>query len=74
MRTAGCVLQSSNDPGSNEFIISDSAFFMAPDACLKLLEFYNKHNPLKCEVDAYGDFLQVIQVNFLRSRETGRCK
>ena len=57
--TSGCVQRSSSEMGSNEFIISDSAFFMAPDACLKLLDFYNQHNPLTCEVDAYGDFLQV---------------
>ena len=57
--TKGCVQHMKNTHGVNEFVLSDSAFFISPPASMKLLDFYNQHSPLKCELDAYGDFLQV---------------
>uniref|UniRef100_H2XT72 GDP-fucose pyrophosphorylase domain-containing protein n=1 Tax=Ciona intestinalis TaxID=7719 RepID=H2XT72_CIOIN len=54
--TPGCVLTTA----SSEIVLTDSAFFMAPDVCNKLRLFYNSHKPLTCEIDAYGDFMQAL--------------
>ena len=44
---------------SKTTVLTDSAFFMSPPICRKLINFYNNVRPLTCEIDAYGDFLQV---------------
>ncbi|XP_026690022.2 fucose-1-phosphate guanylyltransferase [Ciona intestinalis] len=54
--TPGCVLTTA----SSEIVLTDSAFFMAPDVCNKLRLFYKSHKPLTCEIDAYGDFMQAL--------------
>uniref|UniRef100_H2YSE9 GDP-fucose pyrophosphorylase domain-containing protein n=1 Tax=Ciona savignyi TaxID=51511 RepID=H2YSE9_CIOSA len=54
--TDGCVIRN----GAEELVLTDSAFFMAPDVCEKLRKFYTSHKPLTCEIDAYGDFMQAL--------------
>jgi len=61
----GCILRFSDTSGMKECVATDSAFFMAPDVCNTLLNFYKRSKPLKCEIDAYGDFLQVCSKEWL---------
>ncbi|KAK3100415.1 hypothetical protein FSP39_019622 [Pinctada imbricata] len=42
---------------------TDSSFFFAMDVSKKLIEFYENHGPIDCEIDAYGDFLQALGPN-----------
>lgn len=39
---------------------TDSAYYMDRATAKHLLTFYDKHVPLTCEIDAYGDFLQAL--------------
>ncbi|WAQ99604.1 FPGT-like protein [Mya arenaria] len=39
---------------------TDSSFFFAHDVTKKLLQFLEAIGPVKCEIDAYGDFLQAL--------------
>nr|CAB3246990.1 fucose-1-phosphate guanylyltransferase-like [Phallusia mammillata] len=55
--TNGCVQKTAL---GEDIVITDSAFYMAPDVCRKLLKFYCDNKPLTCEIDAYGDFLQAL--------------
>ena len=48
------------DQFSGKMALTDSAFFMSSQVCSKLLEYYQTVRPLKCELDAYGDFLQAL--------------
>lgn len=41
-------------------IFSDSAFFFDHTITKKLIKFYRSHQPLKCEISSYGDFLQPL--------------
>ena len=55
----GCVHEMKNEDGAKEMVLTDSSYFISPPAMIKLLNLYNEHLPLTCELDAYGDFLQV---------------
>lgn len=54
-QTYHCVVQEKD--GQN-WVITDSAFFISKITTKKLLNFYEKYKPITCEIDAYGDFLQ----------------
>ncbi|KAF8796965.1 Fucose-1-phosphate guanylyltransferase like protein [Argiope bruennichi] len=41
-------------------VFSDSAFFFDHTITKKLIKFYKKNKPLKCELSSYGDFLQPL--------------
>lgn len=56
MRASGAVFLTNGE----EYVFSDSAYFMDMDAAHLLLEWYRKRNGLNCEIDAYGDFLQAL--------------
>ncbi|XP_012615827.2 fucose-1-phosphate guanylyltransferase isoform X1 [Microcebus murinus] len=44
----------------SDFVYTDSLFYMDHASANKLLAFYKKIGTLNCEIDAYGDFLQVL--------------
>jgi len=37
----------------------DSNFFFDTNVAKSLLQYYRNVKPLRCEIDAYGDFMQV---------------
>lgn len=37
----------------------DSNFFFDTNVAKSLLQYYRSVKPLRCEIDAYGDFMQV---------------
>ena len=41
-------------------VYTDSAYYVDRATAKHLLSFYEKHAPLTCEIDAYGDFLQAL--------------
>lgn len=41
-------------------VYTDSAFFFDRNTAKLLLDFWNQHKPITCEIDAYGDFLQAL--------------
>ncbi|TRY83209.1 hypothetical protein DNTS_014144 [Danionella cerebrum] len=43
-----------------EFVCTDSTYYVDYGTALKLLSFFREINPLMCEIDAYGDFLQAL--------------
>lgn len=43
-----------------QFAYTDSVFFFDVETAKKLLDFYKKEDPLMCEIDSYGDFLQAL--------------
>lgn len=47
------------DGNAQERALTDSCFFISSEAMQKLEQFYEANKPLDCEIDAYGDFLQV---------------
>ena len=55
-KTRHCVVQEKD--GQN-WVMTDSSFFVSKGAVKTLLDFYQSNSPLNCEIDAYGDFLQV---------------
>ena len=57
MRSAGAVFTHNSE---EEYIYSDSAYFMDMPTSIILLDWYRKRGDLKCEIDAYGDFLQAL--------------
>lgn len=56
MRSSGAVFRQDNE----EFIYSDSAFFMDYATTKLLLDWSKQNGALDCEIDAYGDFLQAL--------------
>ncbi|XP_042537417.1 fucose-1-phosphate guanylyltransferase [Dipodomys spectabilis] len=44
----------------SEYVYTDSLFYMDYKSAKKLLAFYEQIGTLKCEIDAYGDFLQAL--------------
>ncbi|XP_066936214.1 fucose-1-phosphate guanylyltransferase-like [Clytia hemisphaerica] len=56
MRSCGAVFLKEEE----EYIYSDSAYFMDIETGLLLLDWYRKRNGIQCEIDAYGDFLQAL--------------
>ena len=43
-----------------EYVYSDSVYFMDMSSALLLLQWYRNRGGLQCEIDAYGDFLQAL--------------
>ncbi|XP_071950374.1 fucose-1-phosphate guanylyltransferase-like [Antedon mediterranea] len=58
MKEMGAVRQHSS--GSKDFVFTDSAYFMDYHTANRLIDFYQNHAPILCEIDAYGDFLQAL--------------
>ncbi len=56
MRSSGAVFMKNDE----EFVYSDSAFFVDYATIKILLEWYKKKGGIDCEIDAYGDFLQAL--------------
>ncbi|XP_065903265.1 fucose-1-phosphate guanylyltransferase-like [Dysidea avara] len=54
MESNGAVI-----PGTKQVYVDNSYYFDRATA-KRLNEFYLKHKPLTCEIDAYGDFLQAL--------------
>lgn len=44
----------------NEMVLTDSCFFFSHDIADKLMLYYRANEPLNCEIDSYGDFLQAL--------------
>uniref|UniRef100_A0A3Q4A8H1 GDP-fucose pyrophosphorylase domain-containing protein n=1 Tax=Mola mola TaxID=94237 RepID=A0A3Q4A8H1_MOLML len=44
----------------NEFVYTDSTYYIDFDTATSLLNFLKELGPLSCEIDAYGDFLQAL--------------
>ncbi|ELT94528.1 hypothetical protein CAPTEDRAFT_177275 [Capitella teleta] len=60
MRSKGAVMAGN---GASEFAFTDSVFFFDFAIGRKLLHFYQEEQPLQCEIDSYGDFLQALGPN-----------
>ncbi|NWI87382.1 FPGT guanylyltransferase, partial [Pitta sordida] len=63
MRQSGavCVRGDQGDLGvSSECVYTDSVFYMDHHTAKQLLTFYKQVGTLRCEIDAYGDFLQAL--------------
>lgn len=43
-----------------EHVFTDSAYFVDWDKAKSLFDFSKKIQPIDCEIDAYGDFLQAL--------------
>ena len=56
MHSSGAVFQHNGE----DYVYSDSAFFMDYESVELLLNWKKKHGPISCEIDAYGDFLQAL--------------
>lgn len=56
MRSSGAVFSNHGE----EYVYSDSAYFMDMTTALLLLDWYRKRGGVQCEIDAYGDFLQAL--------------
>ncbi|XP_063795155.1 fucose-1-phosphate guanylyltransferase [Pseudophryne corroboree] len=48
------------DLPSSEVVYTDSLFYMSHSTAKVLLGFYQELGVIKCEIDAYGDFLQAL--------------
>ncbi|XP_034387648.1 serine/threonine-protein kinase TNNI3K isoform X1 [Cyclopterus lumpus] len=63
MRNSGAVCQRRSggcSPSETEFVYTDSTYYVDFDTVKSLLNLLKELGPLKCEVDAYGDFLQAL--------------
>ncbi|XP_075038028.1 fucose-1-phosphate guanylyltransferase [Mixophyes fleayi] len=49
-----------DDVPSSEVVYTDSLFYMSHSTVRVLLGFYEELGIIKCEIDAYGDFLQAL--------------
>ncbi|KAG9270109.1 fucose-1-phosphate guanylyltransferase [Astyanax mexicanus] len=56
MRKCGAVLKKAD----REFVYTDSTYYVDYATMLTLLNLFKDIRPLRCEVDAYGDFLQSL--------------
>ena len=56
MRLSGATFSLKDE----EYIYSDSAYFVDMPTCLLLLNWFRNLGSLTCEIDAYGDFLQAL--------------
>ena len=45
---------------NQDYVYTDSEFFMDWPTATKLVKLYRELSPLGCEIDAYGDFLQAL--------------
>lgn len=59
MRHGGAVFRKEGI-AQEEWVYTDSSFYMDHTTVTSLLELYHQIQPLICEVDAYGDFLQSL--------------
>ncbi|XP_009071120.1 PREDICTED: fucose-1-phosphate guanylyltransferase, partial [Acanthisitta chloris] len=50
----------SNSAAASECVYTDSVFYMDHSTAKQLLMFYKQMGTLRCEIDAYGDFLQAL--------------
>lgn len=63
MREIGAVCNRRSDCVSisdAEFVYTDSTYYVDFDTAVSLLQLLEQLGPLKCEIDAYGDFLQAL--------------
>lgn len=60
LRSSGAIRKTENQ---EEFVYTDSLFYIDHVVANKLLEFYVQECPLQCELDAYGDFMQSMGEN-----------
>jgi fucose-1-phosphate guanylyltransferase len=58
MRAEGAVISAS--AGTEERVFTDSAFWFDAEVAERLLDLYTELEPISCEIDAYGDFLQAL--------------
>ena len=56
MKDNGVVFQSDGE----DYVYTDSNFFLDWNTAKKLLSLFVKIRPLECEICAYGDFLQAL--------------
>lgn len=66
MRESGAVCNRQSDCVSisdAEFVYTDSTYYVDFDTVKSLLNVLEQLGPLKCEIDAYGDFLQALGPN-----------
>lgn len=56
MRSSSAVFQNNLE----EYIYSDSSYYIDMQKCLSLLKWYRQKGGISCEIDAYGDFLQAL--------------
>ncbi|XP_017573276.2 fucose-1-phosphate guanylyltransferase [Pygocentrus nattereri] len=54
MRKSGVVCKKAGE----EFVYTDSTYYVDYGSALTLLSLFRDIRPLRCEIDAYGDFLQ----------------
>ncbi|XP_066499787.1 serine/threonine-protein kinase TNNI3K isoform X1 [Hoplias malabaricus] len=54
MRESGAVRKSED----REFVYTDSTYYVDYATVLRLIDLFRDVRPLRCEIDAYGDFLQ----------------
>lgn len=66
MRSSSAVFMKDKE----EFVYSDSAYYMDMQTVLLLLDWYCKRGGVQCEIDAYGDFLQALGPE----ADSGYCK
>lgn len=60
MHKYNAIVDDKNEKSDKTFVFTDSAFLFTSDISKRLLEFFEKHGPFQCEIDAYGDFLQAL--------------
>lgn len=60
MRANGAVCGGSSCSPDAEFVYTDSTFYFDFQTSVSLLNLLKELEPLTCEIDAYGDFLQAL--------------
>ncbi|MCI4380442.1 hypothetical protein PGIGA_G00240150 [Pangasianodon gigas] len=56
MHRSGAVFRKHDD----EVVYTDSTYYISHDTVETLLDLFREIGPLRCEIDAYGDFLQSL--------------
>ncbi|XP_053360784.1 fucose-1-phosphate guanylyltransferase [Clarias gariepinus] len=56
MRKSGAVFRR----GEDEMVYTDSTYYISHGTVETLMDLFREIGPLKCEIDAYGDFLQSL--------------
>lgn len=60
MRAKGAVCSSCLSMTDTEFVYTDSSFYFDFQTSMSLLNLLKELEPITCEIDAYGDFLQAL--------------
>lgn len=63
MRDSGAICKKQSGQcfvSDNEFVYTDSTYYVDFDTARSLLNLLHELGPLNCEIDAYGDFLQAL--------------